>query len=293
MKTALVDVIPVQNTLGEGIIWDHRTGHVLWTDIKQARLYRLHFESRIVEHYDLPENLCAFGLTTDKGKYICGFNGGFLFYSPLSGIRKDIGKVEEEWPGTRMNDGRMDRAGRFWTGTMVENENTAPKEGSALYSTDGKKIKRHFDGITISNGLGWSPDGKIMYFADSPTREVYAFDFDGNTGSTTNRRVFASLPEGSYPDGATVDAQGCLWVAVWDGGEVICFSPEGDVLHKIKFDACQATCVAFTGPNLDHLCVTTARDGLSGDALEAEPHSGDLFIFKTDVKGLTETIFKE
>jgi len=293
MKTELVDIIPVQNTLGEGIIWDHRTGHVLWTDIKQAKLSRCHLESRKVNHHDLPENLCAFGLTADTGKYICGFNSGFSFYAPRDGAREEIGLVEENWSGTRMNDGRMDRSGRFWTGTMVEDEAHQPPGAGALYSTDGTSIKKHFDDVLISNGLGWSPDNKTMYFSDSPNREIYAFDFDMGKGIASNRRVFASLPEGSFPDGATVDAEGCLWVAIWGAGEVIRYSPIGEVLHKIELEASQVTCVAFAGKNLDHLCVTSARDYLSKDVLAKEPHAGDLFIFKTDVKGLPETIFKE
>ena len=293
MKTELVDVVKAQNTLGEGVIWDHISGCVYWTDIKEAKLYSFSFENDDPDIFDLPENLCAFGLTQMTGRFICAFSSGFYFFNIETGERERIKLIEKDWAGSRMNDGRMDRKGRFWTGTMIEDPSNQPPNGAALYSLSRKSVKKHFDGVSISNGIAWSPDNKVMYFADSPNRKIYTFDYDIDQCDVRNRRDFTNLPIGAFPDGATIDEEGCLWVALWGAGEVVRFSPEGEILHKINIEARQPTCVSFAGKDLNYLCVTSAREGLSQEALQAEPHSGDLFIYETDVRGLQETLFDE
>ncbi len=293
MKTELVDIVGAQNTLGEGVIWNHMSERLCWTDIKEAKFYSYNLNNANLNIASLPENLCAFGLTRTDDRFICAFSSGFYFYSVKTKEREIIQLIEDEWVGSRMNDGRMDRKGRFWAGSMIEDPIRQPPGGAALYSLSGTNVKKHFDDVSISNGIAWSPDNKIMYFADSPKHKIYAFDYDIDQGVISNRRDFATLPSGAFPDGATIDEEGCLWIALWGAGEVGRFSPQGEILHKINIAARQPTCVSFAGEDLNYLCVTTAKEGLSQETLHSEPHSGDLFIYETDARGLQETLFDE
>jgi sugar lactone lactonase YvrE len=161
-----------------------------------------------------------------------------------------------------------------------------------LYALDGSgELHCRARGIRISNGLSTSPDGTQLYFADSPTRTIYVYDLIEPEGRLGPRRVFATTPDGASPDGATVDADGCLWSAHWGAGCVVRYTPEGRIDRTIAVPTRQPSCVCFGGPGLDTLCVTSARESLDAATLQAEPHAGSVFMYRIGVQGLPEPEF--
>ena len=142
--------------------------------------------------------------------------------------------------------------------------------------------------VSIANGLCWSPDGDWMYFADSPERTIWRFAVDRETGLPGEREVFARTPEGAYPDGACIDASGCYWSAQWGASRVVRYTPEGSIDQVIETPVSQPSCVAFGGPDLRQLCITTARDGLDDAGIAAEPLAGDILIYRVETTGLAE-----
>ena len=186
----------------------------------------------------------------------------------------------------RCNDGKCDRQGRFWVGTMGDMRRT-PR--GHLYRLDPQAgLRRVLDGLTIPNGLCWSPDGRTMYFTDSPTRLIWAFPYDPATGTPGERRVFAQVDGSGVADGATVDAEGCLWSARHGGGRVTRYTPDGRIDREIALPVSQPSCCAFGGPDLGTLFVTTARNGLSADDLAKQPLAGAVLALEPGVRGLAE-----
>ena len=176
-------------------------------------------------------------------------------------------------------------------GTICEQKNS-PWQSASLYSLQaGGNITKHLTGLHISNALCWSPDSRKLYHADSPAFSINVYDFDAAGGALSNRQVFAQLEQGIEPDGACVDAQGYVWNAQWGGSRVVRYHPDGSTDFILPMPVLQPTCVAFGGENLNLLAVTSARVGLSDEALQQQPQAGNLFIFQTDVTGLEETRF--
>jgi L-arabinonolactonase len=284
-----IDTIRVGNTLGEGVLWNVETQTLWWTDIHTRTLYRHDYRTRQTETTATPERLCSFAFVRGSRKLIAAFESGLAFYDPDTGATEWIARPEVR-AGIRFNDGRVDRQGRFWAGTMVEAE--APHESAQLFSfaADGRLLTKE-NGISISNGICWSPDSTRFYFADSPLRTIFVYDFDAPSGTISNKRIFAATPEGAYPDGANVDAEGFLWSAHWGAGQVVRYAPDGTVDRTIDVPASQPTCIAFGGPDLDLLFVTSARDGLKENALLRHPSAGDVFIYRVGVRGLPDARF--
>jgi len=283
----LVETLRVRNTLGEGIQWDVETKAVWWTDIQERTILRYLPSTGALDTFAMPERVGSFGLIERSDNIIAAFESGFAIADLTGTIVRWLGKPDAALPGVRFNDGRVDRQGRFWAGSMVE---TDPREARGnLYCTgkDGA-VQRRESGIIISNGLCWSPDSRHMYFADSPLRSIYVYDFDARAGSIANRRVFAHTPDGAHPDGATVDAEGYLWSAHWGVGQIVRYRPDGSVDRSLAVPASQPTCVAFGGPDLDLLFVTSARENLSEKALASQPDAGNIFVYKMDMKGLPD-----
>jgi sugar lactone lactonase YvrE len=284
-----IDTIRVGNTLGEGVLWDADSQTLWWTDIHDRKLYRHDYRARRTEAIAMPERLCSFGFVRDSGNLIAAFESGLAFYDPSSGATEWVARPPAR-AGVRFNDGRIDRQGRFWAGTMVEAEGLDEK--ASLYCLEGSgKLQIRESGIAISNGICWSPDGKRFYFADSPLQTIFAYDFDATSGAISNKRVFAKTPPGAYPDGANVDAEGFLWSAHWGAGQVVRYAPDGTIDRTIDVPASQPTCIAFGGPDLDLLFVTSARDGLTADALLRHPSAGDVFIYRVGIRGLPDARF--
>lgn len=293
VEVELSRVIPAANGLGECILWDEAVGTVLWTDMPGRRLYTHDPETGSTVHLEFGEDLCSFGFIEGSDDLVCAFQSGIAIVDRVSGDRKWLYRLPDA-DVLRLNDGRVDRQGRFWVGSMVANEGNRLTNGISgeLYclSANGE-VRSHLRGIRVSNSLCWSPGGEVLYFGDSPLREIYAFDFDAHSGTLSNRRVFARTPGGTVPDGSTVDAEGYVWNAEWGKGRVVRYAPDGTVDTTVRLPVSHITCVAFGGPDLADLYVTTARYGLSDEALLEEPQAGDVFVFSTSVRGLPEARF--
>lgn len=264
--------------LSEGPRWDARREELLWVDIIASRLHRarLGADSLLDEVVSIQfdRNVGA-AAPAAGGGYVLAAGGGFLFADESGNVR-ELAQPEAGRDDVRMNDGACDAQGRFWAGTMAYDE--SPGSG-VLYrlELDGS-CTTVLAGLTISNGIGWSPDGSAMYLSDSGTGTIDAFDFDGSTGAIGGRRPIVHLTEpGVAPDGLTVDDEGCLWVALWGGGEVRRYSPEGSRLATIAFPVDRPTSCAFGGPAGRTLFVTTARHGLEESALVQQPDTGRVF----------------
>ena len=295
IKAELVDVIDVQNTLGEGVVWDYRDQSLWWTDILESKIYHMDWASRDIKIYSTPERVCSFGLTEKFGVLIVAFENGFGFYEPDNDPEniKWIKRFLQNNDHIRLNDGRMDRQGRFWAGSMVEADFDETLARGKLYSCDETgNIGVHISDVLISNCLCWSPDSTKMYFADSPAQTILVYDFDPVSGISSNPQVFAKTATSSFPDGSDVDRAGNLWNAEWAGGRVTKYSPEGQISGHLNLPVSQPTCVAFGGAEMDHLFVTTARESLSAADIEQQPQSGNLFVYKVENKGLDVPIFK-
>lgn len=288
IRAQLVDIVGVGNTLGESVSWDPTTGQLWWTDIQERRLYRYDPRSGSLATFELPERLGSFGFVAGGERLIAAFESGFALYHPQSGHTEWVARPPHEAGSVRFNDGRVDRQGRFWAGSMTEGSG---RPLGKLYCLHGRKARIHLTGIAISNSICFSPDNRYLYFADSPQRTILQFEIDPQSGVLGNRRVFANTPAGAFPDGANVDAEGHLWSAHWSAGRVVRYALDGTISGEIEVPASQPTCIAFGGRDLDLLFVTSAREGLSTPALRTQPHAGDLFVYSVNVRGLSDRPF--
>lgn len=267
--------------IGESPYFDDRTDQVHWVDIMAGRvLWRSVTDPKVAGHFDVNAHLGAVVPTTGDEVVLC-LPDALVLRAPTGRLRPlatypaaaDPGTPDQATgPALRSNDAKADRAGRLWHGTMAYDRTPG---ASALYQlspgadaaaapvTSAKVI----DAVTISNGLGWSPDGRTMYYADSPTGRVDAFEVDPRTGALSNSRPFITVPPGQGdPDGLCVDADGGVWVAYWAGGAVRRFTPTGALDRTVALPTNLVTSCAFAGPQLDLLIITTATDGRAGDA---------------------------
>lgn len=291
-EAELAHVIETGNLLGEGIQWHPKSRSVWWTDISDDTLYRFHWPSRELSSRALPESLCSFAFTGDGDTMLAAFAGGFAHYSPADGVLSRLSGPAFDTGKLRFNDGRADRQGRFWSGTMVKSLAKHPEATASLYCVDldGSPALRE-TGVVISNGICWSPDSTRFYYADSARGVIYQYAFHAKSGRISDRRVFARTAAGAAPDGANVDAAGFLWSALWGAGRVQRFSPEGEPDFHIALPVSQPTCIAFGGDALDLLFVTTAREGLDPAELARQPQAGHVFVYRLNVRGLPESAY--
>jgi sugar lactone lactonase YvrE len=284
---APIRIISARNIVGEGILWNGRRGQLWWTDIQSSRLHEFDWASERLEVHSTPERVGSFGFVAGSERLVTAFASGVALYDVAGKTLDWIARPRGVVAGVRFNDGRVDRRGRFWAGTMVE----GPQKSAdgCLYSIGrGGSVRCQEQGVRISNGLCMSPDGSKLYFADSTLRTIYVYDLVEPEGLLTNRRIFARTPEGASPDGAAVDADGCVWSAHWGASCIVRYTPEGRVDRTLPVPTSQPSCVCFGGPNLDILCVTSARENLSADRLRAEPHAGSVFLYQSAAQGLPE-----
>ncbi|MCZ7544463.1 MAG: SMP-30/gluconolactonase/LRE family protein [Anaerolineae bacterium] len=280
-------VLAVQNDLGEGPLWDAEAGVLYWVDINPGRFYRWDPAAAQYETFAVGVPVGALALRT-KGGMVLATKDGLAFWDTETQALDFIAHPEADRP-SRFNDGKVDRQGRFWAGTMTD----ARSPTGALYRLDpDRALHTMVTGVTVSNGIGWSPDNRTMYYTDSTPRIIYAYDFDPATGAISNQRPFVHTPGSpDVPDGLTVDSEGFIWSARWDGWRVVRYDPDGKVEREIPVPAQRPTSVMFGGPNLDELYITTARTGLSTTELEGQPKAGDLFRVRPGVRGLPESKF--
>jgi sugar lactone lactonase YvrE len=274
-----------QALLGEGVRWDARRDELLAVDILAGRVFRGHVADdgslSLVRDYWVPGTVGAIVPVQDDEGWMVAAGRGFVHLRPDGSLRPIVPVTPV---GARMNDGACDPQGRFWAGTLA---NDFRPGGGALYRLDPKgHIELMLGDLTISNGLGWSPDGTIMYLADSGPRLVHAFRFNGDSGTISDGRVLITVAEDlGAPDGLTVDADGDLWVAIYGGGQVHRYSPAGALRDVLPVPADQCTSCAFAGPQLNRLYVTTATEGWSDDQRRAQPAAGIVYRFETDATG--------
>jgi sugar lactone lactonase YvrE len=284
-------ILDAQATLGEGPIWDARENVLWWIDINECRLHRFDPATKNNTTYDIGQRVGTV-VPRASGGLMLAVQNGFAAYDPATQQLTMIADPEAHLPTNRFNDGKCDPAGRFWAGTLqlVEEDMTA---GSLYCLYPDGRIERRVSEVGISNGIVWTSDKKTMYFIDSPTRRVDAFDYDNATGEIRNRRTAIALPEGiGYPDGMSIDAEDKLWVALWAGWGVARFDPlTGELLDKIDVQASQVTACAFGGPELKDLYITTARRDLNSTALKDQPAAGGLFHVRVDVAGVPSVAF--
>lgn len=286
-----IDIFRAGNIVGEGVLWDPRRQALWWTDIQGRCLHRYDWARGTTEIIETPDRVGSFGLVAAREEFIVAFAKGIALYDPITKTMDSLHEQVQLDPGVRFNDGRVDRQGRFWAGTMVEGPQL--EASACLYSVDAARTVRcEASGIRIANGLCFSPNGTRMYFADSPTRTIRVYDLADGGNHLGPARIFAHTPVGAYPDGAAVDADGCVWSAHWGGGCVVRYTPEGVVDRTVTIPTCQPSCVCFAGPDLDILCVTSAREGLDDATLRAESHAGDVFLYRLGVQGLPESEFR-
>ncbi len=279
----LVEVIDVQDALGEGVIWRDSDSTLWWVDITGRRIHCLAWPDLVLTTYKTVERPSSLAFIAGRDDaMVVSFESGFAIWRPETGAIKWLARPEMLVDGVRLNDGRVDQHGRFWVGSMCERavppETLAP---GALFRMSGAgDAIPVLAGMYISNGICWSPDGKRMYLADSMRGEVYSAGFDPTHGLPGRFEVFARF-SGEAPDGAVTDEQGNYWTALWGGGRIAILSPQGEEIGSIGVDAPQPSCPAFGGKEGNLLFVTSAQQDMTTDVLAANPGSGSLFVFET------------
>lgn len=282
-------VCDVRAELGEGPIWDYRRKRLVFVDIHRQQIHE--FEPRTGHHRVLSPGLpvSAIGLRASGG-WIAAAGGSFVEIDAESGRLLPLVEVEAESRRTRMNDGAVDPAGRFWAGTM--SLDGVAGQGT-LYRLDADGgVQPVISPVTTSNGPAWSPDGRLMYYVDTRTRRVDVLDFDVASGICSNRRTFIEFAEGpARPDGVIVDAEGCVWVGLWLGFAVHRYTPAGHLDLVVPVPTACATKCALGGDELTDLYITTARAPLDAAQRQAQPGSGGLFCVRLGVPGLPSVEF--
>ncbi|WP_273166847.1 SMP-30/gluconolactonase/LRE family protein [Actinomyces israelii] len=250
-------VIDLKPKLGEGPIWDVRTGRLWWIDSQDGRVFSNDADGGGLRVWDVREKVGSMALTEDDDEIIVALQSGLYSYNLVSDARELIAAPEPGLPSNRLNDGKVDAAGRFVFGSMDTMEE---KAGGRLYSLSvDRELTVLDEGIICSNGPCWSPDGGTFYFADTWTGDIWAYDYDLATGEVSNRRVFVTVDtsDGGACDGMTVDAEGFVWQAHVYGGKVNRYDPDGTLERQIEMPVRKVTCPVFGGDDLDRLYVTT------------------------------------
>jgi sugar lactone lactonase YvrE len=274
--------------LGESPLWSPREGALYWIDTRGPTIMRLHLASGERRTWGLPSTVGAIALRRVGGLLLATKHG--VATLDADGTFALLHDPEPELPAHRLNDGKVDRAGRFWFGTMEDDART-PTGRLYRYDADGTS-SAHDEGFTIPNGQAWSPDNRRMYCADSRRSTIYVYDFDLAGGTLANRRVFVRTPDGDgFPDGATVDAQGYLWSARINASAIVRYAPDGSEDRRVTLPMSRPTSVAFGGPDLCTLFVTTGYARLSAEQLAAQPLAGALLALRLDVPGVPEPEF--
>jgi sugar lactone lactonase YvrE len=276
-------VIDLQSRLGEGPLWDHRMGVVVWVDILAGLVHQTDPGSGVTTTIPVGTDVGAIALHGESG-YLLAVRTGF---ATLEGDRVEVTNEVLEADGQRMNDGALDPAGRFVAGSIT-NDRT-PTGALYVRELDGD-VRTLFGGVTVSNGLAWSAAGDRLFYVDSPLQSIDVMDYDVETGTVSGRRPWATVPESEgIPDGLTIDDEGCLWLALFGGGKVLRYSREGRVVGQVDLPVSRVTSCAFGGPDLDRLFITTAGVGSSPDD-PPRPHDGALFVVEPGVIGVPSAI---
>ncbi|MES2413777.1 MAG: SMP-30/gluconolactonase/LRE family protein [Pseudomonadota bacterium] len=276
--------------LGESPLWSVREQALYWVDVLAGVIHRRSLAGDR-HSWAFGEEVGAIALRR-KGGLVLAARSGFYAFEPDTGTRTLLADPEPDLPRNRLNDGKVDRQGRFWSGSLQEGD-YAPVGN--LWSIDSRhQVRKWASELTIPNALCWSPDGTRMYFADSPSGQIDVFDVDTASGAATGRRMFAKIPDArGLPDGATTDRLGRLWCANIDGARLLCFRDDGTLQNEVALPASRPTSCTFGGPALDILFVTTASRRLSEQQLAEQPWAGCVLAIRVDGTGQAEPEYIE
>jgi sugar lactone lactonase YvrE len=281
------DVLTVRARLGECPIWDPGRQQLAWVDIYNHRVHQFDPGSGGDQYFETQDVVAAIALAGGE-RLLIAMRDRLAFLDLRSGEIESLCRVKFPHPETRFNDGKCDTRGRFWIGSVSDEPGHAELY---RYDADGS-VHIMETGLTIANGLGWSPDDQTFYLTDSPKRQIFAYRFDSESGTLSDRRVVVDLTDEEVePDGLAIDAKGNLWSALWDGWCVVCFDPEGKELERIRLPVQRPTSLAFGGADLTDLYVTTASIGLSQKEVQRGFYAGDLFRIATRYAGLPTNRF--
>jgi L-arabinonolactonase len=283
-------IVDCKNEHGEGVFWNPSDGRIWWTDIQGRALWS--FDPVTTQSTSIPmeDRVCCLAPRA-AGGLIVAYSDRVVLFDPETKQETLVTLFEPENPETRLNDGRTDRQGRLVVGGMNE---VSGKPDSSVISIDGNlKVQTLIDQISCANSICFSPAGNTMFFADTPDREILAFDYEKGRGTLTNKRLHASFKqEPGLPDGSCVDAEGGVWNAEWEGHRVVRVAPNGTIDRVIDVPVWKPTCCAFGGPNLDTLFITSSRLMSDEATLKKEPSAGGLFAVKPGIRGVVDTPFK-
>ena len=278
--------------LGESPVWHPREQLLYYCDIPGHTLNCFDPRTGSLDHWNFDTDVASLAPMLD-GALLLAMRDGLWRFDARSGQRTRVAEPPYDPLNERFNDGKCDPQGRFWVGTIYE-----PRKPplASLHCLVRDRLVRRCDGITVSNGLAWSPNGRTMYWSDTAAHTIYSFDFEPASGALANRRVFASFPAkqagqsldsyGGRPDGAAVDVEGCYWVAMFEGQRLLRLSPEGEVVREVKLPVRCATMPCFGGANLKTIFITTARANRPAAELADQPYAGCVLAIEVDVAGL-------
>ncbi len=280
--------IKSNNVLGEGPVWSGDENALYWVDIQEKLLQRWTPSNDAIDFWKMPSEIGSFAFAK-KGFCVVALRTGIAMLDLVNNSIKAICNPEADMSFTRFNDGKCDRKGRFWAGTLDEE---SPNQRASLYRlAQNHKCEKVRDHVGISNGLGWSPDNRIFYFTDSSNHTIYAYDFDIENGEISNERIFVETSHHYKPDGLSVDSEGYIWSAMWDGWKITRFAPNGSVDIEIPMPVQRPTSCTFGGIDLTQLYITSARVDLSEETLRKQPDAGSVFVLETNVKGILEPVY--
>ena len=273
--------------LGEGPVWDARSGRLIWVDIEGAALHSTHPETGETTTLPMPSPI-GIAVPRQSGGFLAALEDGFYSIDPDGGTEL-IAEIDNRARGLRFNDGACDPAGRFLAGTMAYD--FRPGAGSLYRLEPDLSVSRLIDSVTISNGLGWSPDGATMYYGDTPTKRIDAFDYDVDSGAISRRRPFVEIEGEGRGDGLCVDVDGAVWVALWPGWSVRRYLADGTLDAIVPLPVAEVSSCVFGGPSLDELFITTAWSTLSDEQRAAQPLAGSLFRASVGTRGIPRASF--
>lgn len=283
--------------VGESALWHEVESALYWVDINGLTVNRVHPASGKFSYWKMGSEPSALAID-DVNNLMVATRRGIVYLNTTDGSETPVADAPYDVSKVRFNDGRVDPAGRFWIGTMYEPRDQPAAE---MYVLERGKLSRAWSGgMTNSNGLAWSPDGRTMYHADTTTHRIDCYDFDPATGVQSNGRTLLTFPSdksapdyGGRPDGATVDSEGCYWVAMFEGGRVLRISPQGEILRELRVPVRCPTSLAFGGTDLRTLYITSASHGRSAQELAEYPLSGKVLCTRVDVAGREEPEYRD
>jgi sugar lactone lactonase YvrE len=283
--------LEVGNTLGESPVWSAAEDALYWVDILEARVHRWEPAGGAHRSWQLPAAVGSLGLR-EQGGLVLAMKSGFHLFDPETGALEFLCHPEPDIATNRLNDGKVSPDGRFWTGTM--DDRPAKEKTGALYRLDpDHRCRRMADGLIVSNGLAWSPDGRTMYHSDSRAAAIHQYDYDLTTGAIGARRLFVAIrPEWGRPDGAAIDAEGCYWSCGVSAGRLNRFNPAGELVGWVELPVTHPTMPCFGGADLTTLYVTSLREGMAAEVLARTPCAGGILELKPGVAGTPVARYK-